>query len=50
MNADKIIGEINSACAPDKMSKKEAKDFLEEICSHIECQLDAMGEEDEEDQ
>jgi hypothetical protein len=47
MNVDQIIQEINDSTAPAIMSKRAAKDFLEEVLSHVECQLDAMGDEED---
>lgn len=40
--SDAISKAIDDASGPDKMSKKEALEFLEEIASDLEGKIDAL--------
>lgn len=42
MTAEQIIALINNEIAPGNMSASDAKEFLEEITSTLEAQIDAL--------
>lgn len=48
-DAQKWLDGIMRECAPDKMSKSEALDFLSEIHSAIDSAIDALETEIEEE-
>lgn len=43
--AQQFIDEINDACEPGKMNKKEAMEFLDEIASSLNACIDCLVEE-----
>jgi exonuclease VII small subunit len=50
MDKEQILDEIHLATAPNQMSKKEAKLFLEELVTDLEADIEALETEiDEED-
>jgi hypothetical protein len=42
---EKIVNDIDQATEPKNMSKKRAKDFLEQLQSDIESRLDGLKDE-----
>ena len=42
---ENIINVIDDACAPEKMTKPEAVDFLEQIVTEIDLRIEALREE-----
>ncbi len=49
MSKEEIINLINEASSPDNMSKQEAFDFLSDIVSDLEIQMEALEIEIEEE-
>jgi hypothetical protein len=45
----KIMDEVDEATHPEAMGWKEAKEFLEEMVGDLQCRIEALVEENEED-
>lgn len=39
------VSKVEDLCSPDKMSKAEAKDFLEEVITVLQSSVEALGDE-----
>lgn len=42
---DKAVDEVEAHCTPDKMSKQQAMDFLEDVIARLESSVEALREE-----
>ena len=42
---DECLDEIDDYCSPDKMTKEEAKEFLEELRSKLRIRIEALADE-----
>jgi hypothetical protein len=42
---DEAVGKVEAMCAPDKMSRKEAADFLEDVVALLEASIDCLRNE-----
>ena len=45
MNIDHVMSIIDGFTGPDEMSKRDAKDWLEELYDAIQCRIDCLVDE-----